>query len=335
MFVGSNVIDHIRRISTSRKGYGGNVYEEMVDRSFKEAKSIDYQLVDNAFSLKGASRLLEVPKYLIKNFLFARNLSFLKIRTMHTAFFNYKGRGVTIVHHIDSAHSPFLPRLFQDIIANWFLFITNKEQHIVVVAKFWKDYFVEKGFKKISIAYNGFYVSDYDQVTDLDVEQFKKQNKLSGKVIYIGNPLKKKGTDLVYEALADKGYTLVCSGEGDLELPKAIKLKLDFKSYICLLKASDVVITFSQFLEGWNRVAHEAQIVGTPVIGTGAGGMREVLEGGQQIICNDPQQLIEKIEWAISHREQLKHSGQQFARQFDFSNFSSTWQSIILDEKNR
>ena len=62
-------------------------------------------------------------------------------------------------------------------------------------------------------------------------------------------------------------------------------MKLSFQEYLILLKASTVVLTMSLFKEGWCRVAHEALLLGTPVIGSGAGGMTEVLAQGGGIIC--------------------------------------------------
>ena len=57
----------------------------------------------------------------------------------------------------------------------------------------------------------------------------------------------------------------------------------------------------SKFLEGWNRTAHEAMLCRTPVIGSGTGGMRELLLGGQQIICEDIKTLPEIVDYAIKN----------------------------------
>lgn len=320
---------NIERITTSKKKYGGNAYETMIDHTLKHHEDITYHLYFNVFNLKGAARFLEVPKYILKNYFFSKKSDVLKIRSMHTAFFNFKGKGVTIVHHIDSSFSPFYVKMFQNIIASWFLFNTKKDQHIVVVAQYWKQYFLDRGFKNISVAYNGFEIEEYLNVSSIEVESFKIKNGLNGTIIYIGNPQQKKGTHLVCEALKNCHYTLVCSGEGDLELPGVKKLELNFKDYICLLKASSVVIAFSQFLEGWNRVVHEALIVGTPVIGTGAGGMKELLEGGQQVICTDATKLPEKIEWVLKNRKELAVNGQNFAKQFSIKNFENTWLHLL------
>ena len=61
-----------------------------------------------------------------------------------------------------------------------------------------------------------------------------------------------------------------------------VNLSLNYKEYLCLLKASSVVVTMSKFKEGWCLTAHEAMLCKTPVIGSGKGGMRELLEGGNK-----------------------------------------------------
>ena len=66
-----------------------------------------------------------------------------------------------------------------------------------------------------------------------------------------------------------------------------INLDLERKEYLKLLKAASVVVAMSKFKEGWNRTVHEAMLCKTPVVGAPQGGMKELLEGGEQIICDD------------------------------------------------
>lgn len=320
----------VSRLSTSKKGYGGNIYELMVDQALNKALQSRYQVEFNLFQLKGFTRLLEAPIYLFKNFLFALRSSEIRIRTFQTAFFNFKGPGLTIVYHIDSAYSPKAAMIFQNIVEKWFYFWIKKDQPILVISQFWLKFLKDKGFTNLHLIYCGFNLSEY-QVSESEVETFKKKFQLdqpNSKIVYIGNPQKKKGSDLVYAALKDKGYTLVCSGEGDLDLPVRI-LKLNFKDYLCLLKASSVVITMSQFLEGWNRVAHEAMLLGTPVVGSGLGGMNEVLTGGKQIVCTDFSKLEACLEEALKNKAQMAKDGYEFAKEFSVERFDHEWAKLI------
>jgi glycosyltransferase involved in cell wall biosynthesis len=318
---------NVIRLSTSKKGYGGNIYELMVDQALSKSFHDAYQVKFNLFRLKGFARLLEAPLYLIKNFLFAANSKALRIRTFQTAFFNLHGPGATIVYHIDSSHSPRAAQIFQDIVERWFYFWISKNQHLVVISQYWLNFLHQKGFRNVHLIYCGFDLKEY-QVSRDEVETFKQKYELQGKIVYIGNPQRKKGTHLVYDALKDQGYTLICSGEGDLEIPVR-QLKLGFREYLCLLKASTVVVTMSQFLEGWNRVAHEAMLLGTPVVGSGLGGMSEVLIGGKQIICSDFSKLVECVKTAEKDRAQLVTDGYRFAIQFPVERFQKAWVDLV------
>jgi glycosyltransferase involved in cell wall biosynthesis len=84
----------------------------------------------------------------------------------------------------------------------------------------------------------------------------------------------------------------------------------------------------SKFREGWNRTAHEAMLCKTPVIGSGLGGMRELLEGGSQIICEDFDDLKERIWYVLDHPE-LGENGHAFAKQFTVKRFEEEWQNLI------
>ena len=84
----------------------------------------------------------------------------------------------------------------------------------------------------------------------------------------------------------------------------------------------------SKFKEGWNRTAHEAMLCKTPVIGSGLGGMRELLEGGGQIICEDFGDLKERVCYVLEHPE-LGEAGYGFAKQFTVKRFEEEWLNLI------
>jgi glycosyltransferase involved in cell wall biosynthesis len=109
-------------------------------------------------------------------------------------------------------------------------------------------------------------------------------------------------------------------------------LEVPDRDYLRLLKASSVVITMSKFKEGWCRTAHEAMLCKTPVIGSGLGGMRELLEEGKQIICPDSKNLREKVEYLLNNQEVREETGENgfiFATKFTFKRFKRSWQELI------
>ncbi len=109
---------------------------------------------------------------------------------------------------------------------------------------------------------------------------------------------------------------------------------LNDRNYLRLLKLSSVVITMSKFKEGWCRTAHEAMLCKTPVIGSGKGGMKELLALGGQIICKDFEFLKENVELFLSNtkgREIVGQNGYNFTKDFTLDRFKKSWSKLIKE----
>jgi glycosyltransferase involved in cell wall biosynthesis len=70
-------------------------------------------------------------------------------------------------------------------------------------------------------------------------------------------------------------------------------------------------------------------LVGTPVVGSGAGGMEELLLGGGQIICKDPQNIKECVTEALLKASSMIKTGKEYAQQFSKEQFEQEWQELI------
>jgi glycosyltransferase involved in cell wall biosynthesis len=81
--------------------------------------------------------------------------------------------------------------------------------------------------------------------------------------------------------------------------------------------------------EGWNRIAHEAMLCKVPVIGTGSGGMKELLEGGEQHISKNFEHLPDLVKNSLKNKDELGQKGYQYASQFDMDYFQNSWKSLI------
>jgi glycosyltransferase involved in cell wall biosynthesis len=147
-------------------------------------------------------------------------------------------------------------------------------------------------------------------------------------VVYIGNCRKNKGVVEVHEVLKGRGYMLVTSGTPEITLP-CPNFDLSYRDYCLLLKTSSVVVTMSKFREGWCRTAHEAMLCKTPVIGSGSGGMAELLEGGKQYICRDISELPALVEAAIGKRDAMGEDGYRFARELTIERFEGQWLDLV------
>ena len=244
-----------------------------------------------------------------------------------------RGINIALLHHLDSSMNPhpFLNRLF-----DW-MYLRNLKrcQHIVVVSKYWEEFLKERGFPNSQVIRNCIDPPS-PEITDEEVKVFISRYGFNADkpIVYLGNCQRRKGVAKAYEVLKNSPYQLVTSGKPEVEL--AVRnLDLSQRNYLTLLKASSVVLTMSLFKEGWNRTAHEAMLFGTPVVGSGKGGMRELLEGGGQTVCEDFSELRGCVENAIRNREAFELAGRKFVAGLSLARFSREWVGLILRVTDR
>jgi glycosyltransferase involved in cell wall biosynthesis len=238
-----------------------------------------------------------------------------------------RGKNVALIFHIDYSFQPLCLKMVWKVLERIFYSHLKNVDAIVTISRYWQDHFLKRGYRRVHLIYNGY---DLDQFhfEPGEVEAFKEKWALKAKpILYLGNCQRIKGVVEAYDQLKDMEAHLVTSGRREVDLP-TLNLDLNDRDYLLLLKASSVVITLSKFKEGWNRTAHEAMLCQTPVIGSGLGGMRELLEGGGQIVCEDVGHLREKVRYALEHPE-LGEAGYGFARQFTVKRFQEEWISLI------
>lgn len=236
------------------------------------------------------------------------------------------GKNIALFLHMyaEGEESDALARVFKR------LFFRNirKCDRVVTIAYFWKDYLTRLGISNVHVILNAIDPAEFTFRPD-EIEAFKKKYSLTdAPVVYIGNCRRNKGVVEAYKALKDRGYHLVTSGEPEVRLPCS-NLNLPYREYLLLLKASSVVVTLSKFREGWCRTAHEAMLCKTPVVGSGAGGMAELLEGGRQFICRDVSELPQMVETAMSRRETVGKEGHTFASALTVERFEREWSDLI------
>ena len=325
-------------IEIVKNRYGGFLYH-------KEARAALSKRFDVEFLLLKA-KYLERFRYLkiLESIIYLARLRGKKdvwvrgfIPTLILPFDKTKGQNVVLIHHDDFSGYPFLARLTSFFLQRIFYRNLKKVDAIVTVSEYWKQYFLQKGYKNVYKIYNGFELSQF-QITDKEVSEFKKRYRLEGKpIIYLGNCQKAKGVVESYKALRNIDAHFVTSGRRKVKIP-ARNLELEYKDYLRLLKASSIVITMSNFKEGWCRTTHEAMLCEIPVIGSGKGGMRELLEGGKQLICEDFNCLKEKVEMLLEDlelREKMGKDGYAFAKNFSLERFNKEWINFIKNIRDQ
>ncbi len=317
----------------SLKRYGGVIHREYV----RNALSKDFDL--EFFNLE--AKYLKRFRYLkfLESFFYYLTLKGEKdlwVRDFYsTVALNKKktkGKNLVWIHHLDFSGYPIISQPFFNLLNNLFFFRNvKKADYVVTMSEYWRKYFSDLGCKNVYKIYGGFELEKYN-ITEKEAEDFKKEHNLLGKpIIYLGNCQKGKGVVDSYNALKDLNAYLVTSGEERVKIP-ALNFNLGYRDYLKLLKASSIVLTMSKFKEGWCRTAHEAMLLKTPVIGSGSGGMAELLEGGGQIICSDFKNLKEKAEYILNSsdvRKKMGEKGFNFAKNFSIENTKKNWINLI------
>jgi len=240
-------------------------------------------------------------------------------------------KNIAMIHHIDEEF------FLKDFQHRWFFSRMKKKllkmDLVVTVSKYWEKYLENLGCKKIKIIYNSFDPKDY-VLADKEIKNFRSEFHFNREqpLIYIGNAHRPKGVYEVYEALRNKPYQLVMSGSKNNAADLPVKfLSLSRHDYLRLLHASDLVITLSTMVEGWNRIAHEALLCRTPVIGSGRGGMKELLEGAGQKIISDHTKLSAAIEEVLKNRNSFIEKGFEYVQQFNKTYFENEWIKTVSE----
>lgn len=244
-----------------------------------------------------------------------------------------KGPNILLFHHIGGdVPSPY--NQLNKVLNKIFYRNLSKIDTIVVVSKFWEQFFKKRGFNNIKVIYNPF-ITERFKFNGKKIDEFKSKYKLNDKpIIYIGNCHELKGVKESYQNLKDFDVHLITSGRKRTNIP-ALNLNLTYNEYLLLLNASSAVVTMSNFDEGWCRTAHEAMLCKTPVIGSGRGGMTELLEGGNQIICKEFNKLADYVEYAIDNQD-LGYLGYKYVskEQFSLKYFNNEWDHLLNELNN-
>jgi len=317
--------------------YGGNIYEYMILRAFEDDYNVSRHPI---YTGKGKIQsIVKIAKIqLSTSFMQSKSKNTIIIKSMDMAFIPSRqcpaSKSVVVVHHLDFTHDKYkkLYSTFSSLLYN----NLNKSDVVVVVADYWQDFLIKKGFENVRKIPNAFYPEEF-VFTTKEIEAFKQRHELLGKeIVYLGNYGPGKGVEEAYQSLKGLEVHFVTSGNVNVQdCPLPIrKLFLNYRDYQRLLRASHLAVAMSQFEEGWCRVAHEAMLCRTPVLGSGKGGMAELLQGGKQIICRDFRDLRNRAEHLLGQSEERKKLGEDgynFAKDFTFERFKANWLTLIND----
>ncbi len=307
---------------------GGTLYEIDAINSIKKEHHIsinsEYIKNENAlkFFFKNHKQTIDADICVIDPYVMAFN----KV--------DYSKYNIAIIHHIDESfgEKSFFGKLFlKQLLKN-----LRKVDMVVVVSEFWKSYLEERKVKNVKVIYNAYELSDF-QFNENDIESLRDKLNLDPNkpTIYLGKIGHGKGIDKILEYLDHSKFNLVTSGKGKVQNENVKSFFLKREEFPMLLKISDVVLAMSTMPEGWNRIAHEALLVKTPVIGSGTGGMKELLEKSGQKVVTNFSDLENEIQHSISNKNYLGNLGFDFVKQLDMDYFQSEWLGLIDQVKQK
>lgn len=198
----------------------------------------------------------------------------------------YKKNMTVIIHHLDWGGSPYYTKLIEsfDIIA-LYVFRLFSRASFIFVATYWQKTLARFFGGASFVIYN--FPPKKSRNNSINRKQISEKYHipLDTEWIFFGSGAEKKGASRVAKRILEMSdgispdhLTLIQSNRKMYVKDILLDVWIDAEDYADFLEACDLVVANSQFAEGWCRVLHEAAIAGTPVIGSGRGGMGELLE---------------------------------------------------------
>jgi len=321
------VYESFRSGQLSPAANGGNAYDYHAVEALSKKFSLE---VDPAAVLKGNENVFAYWNRVRR----IVPVSHIVIQEPYPLVFGKKKSGskyIGMIHHIDD-------HLGKSTLKHRWYFASLKNklkelEAVITVSVYWKEYLQNLGCKNVYVIYNAFQPEEF-LFTESEITAFRNKHGInqdsSKPLIYIGGTSRQKGVYDVYHALKNEPYELIMSGPHNhaADLPVRF-LNLNRREYLLLLHCANLVLTMSTMIEGWNRIAHESLLCGTPVIGSGVGGMNELLSGAGQKIVTNPSLLPVQVREVLTNRATFAEHGKKFVQKFNLSYFESEWTRVI------
>lgn len=222
-----------------------------------------------------------------------------------------------------------------DFGRKYFYYLMRKSEKIIAISEFVKEKVFYGEWKNLKVIYNAVDFKNSDMETDskdITMESFTflimgiiHPSKGIDDAINALGKLKKDFPDIklvVCGGVEDKRYKMFLD---DLIIKLNLTDKITFagfvKNPIEMYKSSNAVLVCSKN-EAWGRVAAEAMIAGTPVIGFNNGGTKETIEDNVNgLLYNSVDELADCMKTIIQDKGLAKKLAEN-AQKFAFQKFS-------------
>ena len=334
-----NPCKKIVRFTINRNSGAAN-YDLDIDRALNNKNSIFSYVVINVHKFKLLPRPIALILFWLKAQypLFFGNINIAIISPAMMLIIPKQLSIISIAHHYDPTVFRGLKRLYVKLYHWFFLFQRNKVNLVVSCSEYWSNFYREKGFKNAITIHNGFDIESMDRsLNQNNCDLVLKKYKLDKyKYLHLGKYAIGKGQSSVLKSLKKFGLTMIATGSSKtLSSEKLNELRLinaNYDDYNIILKHAKAVICMSEFKEGWCRVLHEAAIHGTPILGSGLGGMGELLNIGNlksstiETLGNDLNSIV--------NEKQLSNDKVRLYRLFNLEKFNQNWLNCVNDLLN-
>lgn len=308
----------IRYLSHGIVRTGGSIYEEILSEHLKNSligkdNEVEFQHLHIDKIYKNLSNILLFFQAFRKS---NATINLVVIRIAVSAILRNlltKNKVLIIIHNYDKSD-------YKSIILKWYfklLFSLLKKVPghrfgIIVVAPFWKDFFSRR-FPNLNVFMfpNLFKNEEYKEFRKSKKRKRVHLNQLSpkndNKIFEVAEKLSKYGYDCYFT-------TLIKEQVAEYEHYSIKSQK--FKQYLEEMAESEYTLALTYINEGWNRIAHESLLVGTPVIGYDKGGLGDLLKESASKIVKSSEEVLE----VISQNPESKYVvPEEFFEKYDYA----------------
>lgn len=198
--------------------------------------------------------------------------------------FNKKQVWIVLHNYDDKDGKSALMKLYFKILFKVLAKNKNSRIKLIVVAPYWENYF--KTEKKIPFVYwfpNLFETAIYKEAGNQKKNKWIHLGQYSVKndpaIFDLAGRLNKAGYHCYFSTLDERQHFI------DRAAYDIVKFDT-FNDYLDRMARCECTLALSRVKEGWNRVAHESLLLGTPVLGFKSGGLGDLLKESNSIIVN-------------------------------------------------
>lgn len=203
-----------------------------------------------------------------------------------------RGKMLLVLHNYDPADGK--PRLYYRLL-NAFLRLAARRPdriRVVTVAKYWQQFFASRfGLQPL------YFPNLFDPAPYAFYAGVARKNS---KLVHLGQysaKMDRKAYLLLIHELKQRGYACYfSSNEPEFQSHFPVSFFSTREAYLKQMAVSGCTVILNSIDEGWNRVAHESMLVGTPVITRPGAGPEELVRTGGGHIAATVEEIIALLE---------------------------------------